>query len=360
MKNGLNVGAISEMVHEILAVPAEAIVRYDAATCAISDGEYDIAIKTIRAGTVRIGRRFALRASRRARSQRSLTTRQILAAGLSGCVMITFVQGSSARGVSLNKVRVELTLLPAPDADGCTLRYRWLPDCDATREQLTEVCHQVACFSPNHRTAIEPNYITVKVMQNLEDPDSVICQQRVVSLPALKGQADVSPVSVVLDWQYGTQCRGRFVTGDAAVSPQFEVDQAKQYSGLDKGLNPQEFLLSALSAEVRAELERMQLDEVVRAQGKVDIRGLLNVIRGAEVRVHDVDVLVKASQDVEASELLDQGVRALGRSRVAHLICEPQKVRVEIAHEGGAIEHFFSDLTTRDGLIAKFAPKTGK
>jgi uncharacterized OsmC-like protein len=346
MRNGLNVSNVSEFVHEVREVPEEARVRYRTEVCMLRSDLASAHIRTCAAGTIRVARAFELPVALGAPvpDGSAPSAAQYFQAALGGCVLVTYVYGSSSKGVTLSQLGIAVEM--AEDAQRILrLRYALDVDADADDRQVGNIARYVSLLSPNHRTLLETNRIDARVAVRTAQGRS----QSELVLESTRGDLpDGAPTDVIashrceLRWRYGTQLDGHVSSGpEGRVELPVTIDQPKQYLGIDEAPNPQELLFAALGADVlsvllalaharQAAIKRATVD----FSGALDVRGVLNVERTAPVKVHAIRAALDLEADGDQAELHELAARALRGSTLCRLVCDPQSIEVTVRSRG--------------------------
>ncbi|HKY35255.1 MAG TPA: OsmC family protein [Polyangiaceae bacterium] len=342
MRNGLNVSNVSEFVHEIREVPEEARVRYRTEVSMLRANLASARVRTCAAGTIRVARAFELPVALGAPvpGGSAPSAAEYFQAALGGCVLVTYVYGSSSKGVTLSQlgIAVETT----EDAQRRPrLRYSLDVDADADDRQVGNIARYVSLLSPNHRTLLETNRIDARI--ELSDARGRSRSELVLE-STRADQSDDAQSDVVashrcdLRWRYGTQLDGHVCSAsDGRVGFPITIDQPKQYLGIDEAPNPQELLFAALGADVlsgllaladsrKAATKRATVD----FSGALDVRGVLNVERTAPVKVHAIRAALGLEADGDQAELHELAARALRESSLCRLVCDPQSIEVTV------------------------------
>ncbi|MEU9561943.1 OsmC family protein [Streptomyces sp. NPDC048161] len=380
MRNGLNITGVSESVHEYRDHPEEAIADFGV-TLPLDTGpgaaERDTACRTraLRTGTLRVARDFTLyhRAfsapGEEATGPAAPTAYESALAAVAACVLITQVNGHTARGVSLGSLRVTARGRLALDADGLRplpgapltdVRWSCAIDCEAPEELLRSVNQLVAAFSPNHQALLDsaPFEASVHTLDAPGGPAPVPVDWAPVAAPA-DGEVECL-VEADAVWEYGSEAvytTSLTVDGRSRRSEPLIVDQAKQMLGIDKGPNSQEILLSAVCTEVAAllaeEADRrcVPLDGArLTASGRLDTRGMLNVVREVPSRFHALTLhlgVTGATPVPQARELLRT---ALSRAVIPATLLAPLAVDVQLLHQGHPVVDCTSTLADTEAL----------
>lgn len=331
MRNGLNITGVSEMVHEIRDNPEEAAADFAVTTPAAANPPGTVTSRTLTAlnGTVRMARDFRLThrltlAPSTPSGPEALapTPYETALASLGACALVTTVNGCTARGITLGgisvTVRAELPLAedgtPAPGRPLEALRWRCDIDCDAPAEVLRSVNRLVTAFSPNHRVFLDPS--------PLDSPAPPPTHPTAA--------ATTCPVEARVVWEYGSEavCHTAVtVSGVRHTAAPFPVDQAKQMLGIDKAPNSQELLLSALSAELSGLLPDTPPGAALRAGGRIDTRGMLNVAREVPSSFHRLRL--------DPEGLPEAALRAaLSRAVLPATLAAARTIEVELWRDG--------------------------
>ena len=354
MRNGLNTAGVSETVHELREHPEEAMADFGVAGPARTgpDGLLATRALTLRNGTTRVARDFPMR-------QRAFGTAgdgdptpyESALAAFGACVLITQVNGFTSRGTTLASLRVTVSAGLALDAAGRPvagapledLRWSCDLDCDATADGAESINRLVCAFSPNHRVFLDESPIEVAV--SVRRSSGTVEGFPVAWEPTAPATAaGVCRIEADVVWEYGSEAAYRTsvtVDGERLTAGPLVVDQAKQMLGIDKGPNSQEILLSALCGELTGLLEseaaarsvRLR-DPVLRAGGRLDTRGMLNVLREVPSRFHNLTAELTLDSDASRDELHALVSAALGRSVLAATLRRDRTVGVELLRTG--------------------------
>ncbi|MFV0136403.1 OsmC family protein [Streptomyces sp. HMX87] len=377
MRNGLDISGASELVHEIGDKPIEAVIDFSTSAVPGLSGA-EVNIRTAHHGTQRMARSFRIPFTEdSARLLGGLSAHEAAVAALGACVLITHVHGYSARGVTITSLRVTVTAAVEVDAHGRwvggetalhDVRYLIEADCDGLADSVSEVSRFVTCFSPNHRAFLDEGSYRLAAVAVRPDgtPDAVELDQ---AAPARAG-ADGTRLDLTaeLTWEYGVQATATttFAPGGELRRdrPALVVDQSKQMLGLDRGPNPQELLLAAISADlthqVRASAaERgIALDGIqVESSGRLDIRGMLNVSPDIPARFHNLRFLVRADTEAAPAQLADLVQQAAARNLTLATLLRANSVQVELRSPAGPPTRFTSNADQVADFLAELARK---
>ncbi|WP_406334987.1 OsmC family protein [Streptomyces sp. NBC_00203] len=380
MRNGLNITGVSETVHELREHPEEAIADFAVAASARTDdhGVFRARAQTLRAGTIRVARDFRLK-------QRSFTAEaaggptphgsdtdgiptpyESALAALGACVLMTKVNGYTARGVTLGALRVTVRADLALDADGkpaagaplSRLAWHCALDGDTSTDTVASINRLVTAFSPNHRVFLDKSPITVGA--RVERGDGTTVDVSVPWTPAAAETAAVCPVEADVVWENGSEAVYRTaltVNGVRRQSAPLVADQPKQLVGIDKGPNSQEILLSALCGELAALLEEEAAadgtelhDPVLRADGRIDTRGMLNVHREISSSFHNLAIRLTARSDAPEARLRGLLSRALSRAVLPATLLAERAITVTVAHGDEPQLTYHSTVEDAEGI----------
>ncbi|MFF8743467.1 OsmC family protein [Streptomyces californicus] len=335
MRNGMNIAGVSEMVHEVQTQPHEAICRYGA-VARWSEG------RGIRAhnepavlGTVKSPRRYDLTVALEQGPTRddAPTAVRLALTALAACALTTFVGGGSARGVTLESLRLGVGAERVREGgrDRLTnLSYDLAVRADTGGVDIAEVVAGMETQSPNHRTVIDRQPLTLVLGDGAPEQ---------APEPAAPPTGSGEKVAAAVDWQYSVQF---LATADDASAP-LRVDQPKQLAGVDWGPNPQEYLLTALASCVLG--RTVALSEAAgrpagpwrfRAGGQVDIRGLFLIGPDPVVPVHRL-VLEVTPPDGAPDGWQDLVREAVRTSPVAGLLMDDHLVKIDL--DAAAVGH---------------------
>lgn len=355
MRNGLNITGVSESVHEYRDNPEEAVADFRVVTPLPAPGDEIAVSRTLamRDGTYRIARDFTLRhrLTLDGGSGHPTPCESMLAA-VAGCVLTTKINGFTSRGVSLAALRTTARArLPlgqdgAPAAGAVLDELGWSTeiDCDAPTATLRSINELVGAFSPNHQSALDSSPVEATVTVHGPAGSEVF---PVEWAPASEVETNDRAVAAEADvvWEYGSE--SAYTTsvttdGERRTAGPLVVDQAKQMLGIDKGPNSQEILLAALTAELAGLLRRDPAlrdlpvtDARLVGSGRLDTRGMLNVVREVPSRFHDIRVDLAVDGDpAHGRELAAALATALSRAVLPATLLARLTVAVEMIRDG--------------------------
>ena len=370
MRNGLNTGNMSEFVNEIRTNPKEAAFIYGCRADFAADGHVEVTLETLRGGSLRIARAFKFLVSDGAPGARQFPgPYEYLLTALGGCVIVTFVLGCSARGITLNdlEIRLRARVDRRRSSPLDQLHYEIAVNCASEDVVLRELAEYVSCLSPNHRTFIDHNSYDLDVSV-VDEGGQVSHREKVSPQPGgwvpdpSVGEA-ASEVVTRLAWKYGTQMEGRVSMSDGAtLAGVVNVDQPKQALGLDFAPNPQEYLLGVLGAEylhVLGSLARQRGVTLRRASttlvGKLDLRGLMNVDSSVPVRVHEIGQKVEIDSPQPFDEVRELAAQAAGICISQQTVCKEGGISVAISNAGRLVAEFKSDKAFTSACLRRLA-----
>lgn len=366
MKNGLNISGTSEFVHEICTNEDEAFLRFVARAEPLVGGA-GITIGTLRAGTIRVARDFYVDAEPPGCSPRAIPNpAEYLLLSLGGCVTFSWIQGCTLKGITLKRFGVQLRAsLPAHEGAGlANVRYRIEIDSDTTNEQVAAVAKNVMCFSPMHRTFLEPNALHVQAAHGRRGSDGAPAIRR-----RPRGQASAGPAAAAappssqsglaadVAWRYGAHSDVTIVAPDGP-SWRLELDQPKQINGLDRAPNPQEYMMAALASELMlAASDRLPTVRIagVAAGGDVDLRGFMNTGHTDVVRVHNIGYDVRLDDQAPADA--EAQLQRLADAGVCHrTVATPTPIEVTVVGNGEQVLQLRSDIDSVRQFLGPLGP----
>lgn len=355
MKNGVNIAGISELAHEVREQPEEGQFRYRARASWQPEGGYEVQVLPVLVGTVKAPRRFRMNLADGSRAAATAAPgdggrfepEELAMAGLGACAMLTFLSGCTTRGLAVTTLELDIEGLLRPATDNrpgggrlTDLRYAVRLDAEGAGEDFGAIAQALSAHSPNHRTLVEPNPVDAR----LGDATPVVPDDAPIPV------ADAgTPRKAGIVWDYGFQIRARLPGPEGGPHRWLQIDQPKQIGGIDKGPNPQEYLLAGLAASVlRGFVELAQAQELdpsgcaVVAAGRVDIRGMLGVGGDIPVKVQDLGCRLDTPADFPRGPAEDLLREAFRRSPVRALVADANAVRIAVTGAGAAICDFVS------------------
>lgn len=361
MKNGINIAGISELAQESRERPIEAQIVYRGAAHWDARGLFHARVGTITAGTCRAARDFRMscmpgpRTARAAPTLEVLTPMEMATIGFGACLLVTLVIGSSSKGHTL----MDVSVLLAPTEPGAAwgVEYDLIVRGDMTPEQLLETVQSASLHSPNHRTFVEPN----TVAWTLSSPPSHIARSNdivtatrdvAVAREDWPFSSDRTRVAARrhtgVRWDYGTQLSA-WADSEAARHTRFPVDQTKQIGGMDRGPNPQEYLMCGLAASVvetataLARTRGLDVQEVTcRSQCRLDIRGFMGIDPRVPDKVQDISCALSFRGDVSPEQQAALAKEAVETSEVARLLTQPRQALIMMPRDGGQVHEILS------------------
>jgi uncharacterized OsmC-like protein len=368
MRNGLNITGVSEMVHELRERPEEAVADFTVECPAgpAAEGAVTAATRTARIGTLRAARPFTL-THRLSGPPGAVgphpSPHESALAALASCALITQVNGVSARGVTIGSLQVTARADLALDASGRPVpgrpleHLRWHCDLesDGPTDVVASIVRLVTAFSPNHRAFTDAcpfDLVTVngKPLTSADAPTA--------APGAESAAAATATVEATVVWEYGSEAAYTTATAlhgvrHASLAAR-TVDQTKQMLGIDKGPNSQEILLAAVCAELFAELSAALEGgtpggPLLRAGGRIDHRGMMNVLRTVPSRVHGLSLEVSTPEAAPA-RTKDIVRAALSRSVLVATLAHPRTVEVELWHNGAAALSCVTDTAGAEAM----------
>jgi uncharacterized OsmC-like protein len=380
MRNGLNIAGVSEIVHEIREKPAEALIVFNTSCREVGSG-VAVAVGTAHHGTFRMARDFRIGFTDVLAGETGLSAVEGAVAALGACVLITHVHGYSARGISITSLRVVVSASVRVDAAGRwaggdhglrDVGYRIEIDAEGSPDMLRQVTQFVTCFSPNHRAFLDVgsyDLTSVRVGPDGEATSTAVepPQPGPASAPSAEPEPSTRLLSVTADlsWEYGAEAN--VTTGlrpggaRRRGNPGFVVDQSKQMLGIDKGPNPQELLLSAISATLTMDLARLARERdlpvaavEVEATGRLDIRGMLNVAN-SPARFHALRFLVRAETPLDGAALAGLVAECAAGNPFLTMLRVPNVVDVDLRSPAEALLEFRSDAGQVAAFLAEVA-----
>lgn len=348
MKNGVNVAGVSEMMHEIRGDNSQGVFAYDAEAQWTGGSTLNAFVNPALIGSVKSARDFQWRItledtaafSSVCQKEMVFTAEELALTGLGACAMLTMVKGATTCGRNIQTLNflVQGNYYPANDASPALLSdFDYRVDFEAEAEEDNElfagVLKKLAHHSPNHRTIVERNPISIPAIELTSDALADVA-------PADQGKQ----IQVSMDWEYGFQLKVSY--DDVRYT---RVDQPKQGGGIDKGANPQEILLSAFSAcMARTFIDLMEKSDLqlsgvkVRTKGHVDMRGMLGIDPEVPSKLQELAVTFDvdtAADDAKVNAIIGE---SLYKSPVARLLIEPQSVNLHLHRKDKKLIEFVS------------------
>lgn len=352
MINGLSIAAISELRHEVEDNPNEAPFKYTVQANWSRNRSFSAKTATAVIGTIRVPRSFNVQLTDVfAKGPKTFADEwhpvELALIGIGGCVMATYMMGCTTKGVAIAEFSLEFAASYTTEGIvGRLDRLSYKVDIlsDGEDAQLSELGRLVSQFSPNLRTIVEQNVVTVISEDFHRNINSNNFLNENISASESK------ELKFKLDWESGFQMLARSCVFNESDIP-YLVDQPKQAAGIDMGTNPQECLLLGLSGnvlqsfvEVCRKRGLMMVKASVEAVGTVDVRGILGVDPSVPVKVQDLQVSLVSCLTESPKELIDElFLEAVKSSSVVGMLINNCPIDVAVSSNGNQVCSFKSE-----------------
>ncbi len=336
MKNGINVAAVSELVHEIRNVPGEGEIHYGVALDWLGGLTMEIRTLPLTFGSKRLGRDFTFRVDHPSNPdpEAAPCPADFFMTGVGACVANILVQGASYKGITLDSLTVSAAAQLSPAtleqaAQQCLTapQLEVVVKGNGNRWQYKQMMINVARFSPNYITATLANQITLEYQHKSPDVTGRLGQASTGhhSGPPARIQSEGQPLTLgaQLNWRNGTQFDGsllprQWLAESWSLPTRFVVDQPLPAAGLNEAPNPQEYLLAGVLSDVAQRLVQIcQQQEVpllslsARMRCRLDMKGCFNLFNKAAVQLQDNHIELTASSQASEQDMhryLDQAI----------------------------------------------------
>ncbi|HEU4407400.1 MAG TPA: OsmC family protein [Polyangiaceae bacterium] len=361
MKNGVNIAGVSESAHEIRERPVEAHHVYRVGATWDARGSLQARTGSVTLGTSRVGRDFRVsctpgpRAPGPAPSPELLTPAEMFLVGAGACLLTTAVLGASSKGHTL--LSASLLMGRAEPGRPWAVDYDLFVRADATPEELIETVRTSCERSPSHRSLVEGGAVSWSLRQppaTAARPGDIVSAARDVAVAsepwpfASDRRRSAGGRHLGVRWDYGVQL-SFWPDSESARHARFPVDQTKQFGGMDRGPNPQEYLLCGLAAsvaETAASLARardISVHEVTcLAQGRVDLHGLLGLNAAVPDKIQDVSCALSFRGGATPEQQAALAREAVEVAEVSRLLTLPQPARLSLARDGEHLHELVS------------------
>ena len=343
MKNGIHVAAISELVHEIRKVPLENEIDYAISMEWVGGLNFRTQTQPMRFGTKRIGRDFSFEVSHVSdpRVDAAPTPSDYFLLGLGACVANIIVQGASYKGITVETLNVvsagKLGLQGLSDLD-LTVHIA----SDGSRWQYTQMMLNVSRFSPNYITVTLPNTVDLAyVHSNNEASSNDLYRDALIMPKPWQAPSQAVELGMNVVWRNGTQFDAaplpRIWNGESRDLPgSIAVDQPISAAGLNEAPNPQEYLLTAVAADVLQHLLLLAAQQGITLSGltahmscRLDMKGCFNIFDKSAIQLQQNQLSINAKSDTDETAmqvLIDQ---ACERSACYQAFINANKVPLE-------------------------------
>jgi uncharacterized OsmC-like protein len=167
--NGLDVGALGEVIEQVKKDPAQGLVEFRVASRWQGQTRSEHRVNSFRLGGQRIARSFAIAADEPCEllgENSAPNPQELLMSALNACVMVGYVAGAAVRGIRLEKLEIEtcgeldlrgfLGIDARVPAGYESIRYVVRIKGSGTPEQFREIHETVLKTSPNYFNVSQP------------------------------------------------------------------------------------------------------------------------------------------------------------------------------------------------------------
>ncbi len=334
MKNGINVAAVSELVHEIRHVEGENEIYYAVELQWHGGLTMEINTLPLRFGSKYVARDFRFYVDHPVNTRPSAAPTPIdyFMTGVGSCASNILVQGASYKGITVDRMQLkasaELSAASLKRQSGQVIINPSLEvelKGDGSGLQYKMMMINVSRFSPNYVTASLPNSIELHYSHNHIDANDQLSfgdDALDLHLPALQILDENTHLTqgIQLKWRNGTQF-------DAVLLPrfwknkqwlldcQFSIDQPIAALGLNEAPNPQEYLLASVVSDVAQQLVIACQEKSISLLSlsasmhcRLDMKGFFNIFKKSAVQLQDNLINIQAaslSSEHEMRECLD-------------------------------------------------------
>src|SRR5688500_853731 len=174
--NGIDVGALHEVIEEVKKDPAKGIVEFKVKTGWKGQTRSETAVESYKLGGKEIKRRFTINADEPLEllgENTSANPQELLMAALNACITVGYVAGAAVNGITLTKLEIETTgqldlrgflgIDPRVKAGYESLQYVVHIAGNGTPEQFREIHENVIKTSPNYFNVSQPVRLDAKL-----------------------------------------------------------------------------------------------------------------------------------------------------------------------------------------------------
>lgn len=337
MKNGVNVSAISELVHEIKDCPEEgdAFYKVTSAWKAHYGMKCNISVNTMEFGSKRHARKFSfavdLPTTGNANGDEP-TPQDYLITALASCAMTVIVQANSYKSQSITNLKIDAKASRYAVTDKISKKNIELNmhlNSEGDKNDRQEFLNKVRSFSPNFVTITQSTPIKIIEDNHIKTIDYQLLSGKNHSFSNGDWQCNS-----VLKWRYAVQMDAMILSveknnSNTDSTKLIFVDQPSIVGGLDESPNPQEYLLGAIASDITKNLLLLAKESdlswrkfSVDVSGHIDMRGLLNVGEDATIKVQDITCHLR-NEDVSRAQCLSLLERAIFESEICQIILSP-------------------------------------
>lgn len=326
MRNGINVAAVSELVHEIRNVSGENEIHYGVDLEWIGGLTMKLNTNTLTFGSKKMGRDFTFTIDHFSNPHptAAASPADFFLSGVAACVANILVQGASYKEMAIShlnvraegKVPTHSKRSETIQSGGITVRL----DANGNRWQYKQMMMNVARFSPNYVTATRENNIQLHYEhQPISLHQGALfashhCDENQVKR-AIDTDNTLLHAGVDIAWRDGTQfdvslLDRQWKDQHWSLSTTFSVDQPSAALGLNSAPNPQEYIISAIAADVAQNLVIIAQENgsplkslSARITCKLDMQGCFNIFDKSAVQLQDTTLHISAMSNHSEADM---------------------------------------------------------
>ena len=325
MRNGINVAAVSELIHEIRNVSGENEIHYGVDLEWLGGLSMKINTKTLTFGSKKMGRDFEFTIDHFTNPHPSSTAcpADFFLCGVAACVANILVQSASYKEIAISHLNVQgqgqistsTTQSESIQSGGINV----LLDADSSRWQYKQMMMNVARFSPNYATATRANNIQLHY-QHLpttlhQGPLFESHHAEQYSSSPIQTKNALLTTGVDIAWRDGTQFDASLLDRQWkdkqwSLATTFCVDQPSAALGLNSAPNPQEYLISSIAADVAQHLVMIATEKGSPLKSlsasiscKLDMQGCFNIFDKSAVQLQDTKLHIRAMSSHSEAEM---------------------------------------------------------
>lgn len=350
MRNGINVAAVSELVHEIRHVDGENEIHYGVELQWCGGLSMQLNTRALTFGSKRIARNFHFKTDHHSNPSPNAapSPTDLFLCGVSACVANILVQGASYKAINIQSLKVLSRGKTTTSGEAIT----GIADgsvivklaADGNRWQYKQMMLNVSRFSPNYVTATRKNNITLNYSHqemSLRKGSLFSNATTITSTYQSSDNNDYLDTGIEISWRDGTQfavslldrqCRDESWSLDSS----FSVDQPNAALGLNKDPNPQEYILGAIAADVAQQLVLITQEDGHSLSNlsayitcKLDMQGCFNIFDKSAVQLQNTVLNMSAMSDYSESEMQTFIELACQRSSCWQSFINPCKIQLD-------------------------------
>ncbi|MFT5421766.1 MAG: putative OsmC-like protein [Candidatus Endobugula sp.] len=351
MRNGINVAAVSELVHELRHATGENEIHYAVDLQWIGGLTMALNTRALTFGSKRIARDFRFKADHHTNPHPAAapSPADLFLCGVGACVANILVQGASYKEIDITSLQVQTSaqvatdLHPTEGIKNGTVTVKLVAN--GSHWQYQQMMMNVSRFSPNYVTATRKNSIqlsyTHEAISLREGPLFSGHPSTVTSSHQPPVNSDCLYTGINIKWKNGTQfdvdlLARQWQEQSWPLDASFSVDEPNAALGLNQAPNPQEYIIGAVAADIAQHLVLIAKENGHSLSGlsatiscKLDMQACYNIFDNSVVQLQDTVLKIYAMSQYSEAEMQEFIQLACQRSSCWQSFVNPCRIHLD-------------------------------